>query len=242
MRVLVLMDREEQFTTILWDVDGTLLDFLYSQRYALTKCFRTIGREISDEIVQRYSQINDSFWKRLEKGEITREELLPGRFAVLFEELGIKDVDIGAFRREYQEGLGSVYSYIDDSLTICKSLQGLFRQYVVTNGVTHTQKNKLRLSGLSEIMDGIFISEEIGADKPGKAFFDVCLARIEEKDKARILLVGDSLSSDIKGGVLAGIRTCWYRPEGAVNGSPYQPDYEISDLHQVYDILHIFEK
>lgn len=236
------MDKEKQFTTILWDLDGTLLDFLYSQKYALTKCFRTIGREISDETVQRYSQINDSFWKRLELGEITREELLTGRFVALFEELGISGVDIGAFLREYQEGLGSVYSYIDDSLTICKSLQGLFRQYVVTNGVTSTQKNKLRLSGLSEIMDGLFISEEIGADKPGKAFFDFCFERLEEKDKSRILMVGDSLSSDIKGGALAGIITCWYRPEGAVNASPYQPDYEISDLHQIYDILHIFEK
>lgn len=226
-----------KFTTVLWDVDGTLLDFIYSQRYALTKCFQTIGREINEEILNRYSEINDSFWKRLELGEITKAELLPGRFVKLFEEYGIENVDVEAFRQEYQEALGSVFSYIDDSLNICKSLQGKVKQYVVTNGVTSTQMNKLKLSGFYDIMEELFISEQIGAPKPHKEYFDYCLAHVEEKDKSKILLVGDSLTSDIKGGVLAGIPTCWYRPEGAVNNTEYKADYEISDLHMLYDIL-----
>lgn len=225
------------FTTVLWDVDGTLLDFIYSQRYALTKCFQTIGREINEEILNRYSEINDSFWKRLELGEITKEQLLTGRFIQLFKEYDIQDVDVEAFRKEYQEGLGSVYSYIDDSLTICQSLQGKVKQYVVTNGVTSTQLNKLKLSGFYDIMEALFISEQIGAPKPHKEYFDYCLAQIGEKDKSKILLVGDSLSSDIKGGVNAGIPTCWYRAEGTENKTEFQPDYEISDLHQIFDIL-----
>ena len=228
-----------KFTTVLWDVDGTLLDFIYSQRYALTKCFQTIGREMTEEILNRYSQINDSFWKRLELGEITKEQLLPGRFLQLFEEYGIQDVDVEAFRQEYQEALGSVFSYIDDSLDICKSLQGRVKQYVVTNGVTSTQLNKLKLSGFYDIMEELFISEQIGAPKPHEEFFDYCLARLAEKDKSKILLIGDSLSSDIKGGVLAGIPTCWFRPEGTENHTEYKSDYEISDLHELYDILQI---
>lgn len=226
-----------KFTTILWDVDGTLLDFTYSQRYAITKCFRTIGREITEEQIKRYSQINDDYWKRLELGEITKEQLLTGRFATLFEEYEIRNVDLEDFMREYQEALGSVFSYIDDSLTICRALQGKVHQYVITNGVTSTQRNKLKLSGLAETMNALFISEQIGTPKPGREFFDYCLEHIEEKDKARILIVGDSLSSDIKGGVLAGIPTCWYRPEGTANPTPYRPDYEISDLHMLYDII-----
>lgn len=231
------MEDMNKFTTILWDVDGTLLDFTYSQRYAITKCFRTIGREITEEQIKRYSQINDDYWKRLELGEITRAQLLTGRFATLFEEYEIQNVDLEDFMREYQEALGSVFSYIDDSLTICRALQGKVQQYVITNGVTSTQRNKLKLSGLAEVMDALFISEQIGTPKPGRAFFDYCLEHIQEKDKSKILIVGDSLSSDIKGGVLAGIPTCWYRPEGKANPTPYRPDYEISDLHMLYDII-----
>ena len=228
-----------KFTTRLWDVDGTLLDFLYSQRYALTKCFATIGREINEEILNRYTQINDFFWKQLELGVITKEELLVGRFIQLFQEYEIYGVDVDEFRREYQEGLGSVYSYIDDSLNICKSLQGKVKQYVITNGVTSTQLNKLNLSGFADIMEELFISEQIGAPKPQKAYFDYCLSHIEEKDKSKILIVGDSLSSDIKGGIGAGIPTCWYRSDDAENPTDLSPDYEISDLHELLDILEI---
>ena len=225
------------FTTILWDVDGTLLDFLYSQHYAITKCFQTIGRTITEDMIDRYSAINDIFWKKLELGEITKEKLLTERFVQLFQEYDIRGVDVEAFRQEYQKELGSVFCYIDDSLQICKALQGKVKQYVVTNGVTVTQESKLKLSGLADVMEELFISEKIGSPKPQKEFFDYCLEQIAEKDKKRILLIGDSLSSDIKGGVLAGIPTCWYRPEGTANDTEYKPDYEISDLHQIFDIL-----
>lgn len=231
-----------QFTTILWDVDGTLLDFLYSQRYAITKCFKTIGREITEEMIARYSQINDDYWKRLELGEVTKAQLLTGRFTTLFEEYKIENVDVEAFRREYQVALGSVYCFIDDALTICKSLQTQVKQYVITNGVTATQKNKLKISGLADVMEELFISEQIGSPKPHIEFFEYCLEHITEKDKQKILIVGDSLTSDIKGGVLSGIPTCWYRPDGTKNNTEFQPDYEITDLHQVYDILRIFDK
>ena len=230
-----------RFTTILWDVDGTLLDFLYSQKYAITKCFHTVGREITEEQIERYSRINEAFWKRHELGEITREQLLSGRFRQLFQEYDIRDIDLQSFQKEFEEALGSVVSHKDDSLTICKSLHGHVRQYVVTNGIAATQRNKLKLAGFLETMDGVFISEEIGVPKPGREFFDYCLDRVEEKDLSRILIVGDSLTSDIRGGIQAGIATCWYRPETAENDSPYRPDYEISDLHMIYEILGVFD-
>lgn len=233
-----------RFTTVLWDVDGTLLDFAYSQRLALAGCFRSIGREMTEEELALYAAINDAYWKRLELGEITKEELLGGRFAALFARLGIEGVDVEAFRREYQDGLGRYYSYLDDSLEVCRRLRGHVRQYVITNGVTSSQRSKLALSGLADVMDGIFISEEAGSHKPDRRFFTYCLERVAEKDRARILVVGDSLSSDIKGGRMSGIPTCWYNRAGrgaCGAGSGYgadgAPDYEISDLHEIFDIL-----
>lgn len=230
-----------RYTTILWDVDNTLLDFAYSQKHALAECFQSIGREMTEEDLALYAQINDEYWRRLELGEVTKKQLLTGRFLSLFQKLGIEGVDVDDFRIRYQNGLGNIYAFLDDSLTICKSLQGKLRQYVITNGVTSTQRNKLELSGLSGVMDGIFISEEIGSPKPQKPFFDYCLEHIEEKEKSRILIVGDSLTSDIKGGIQAGIPTCWYHRRASVMdetlGAGCRPDYEIDDLHKIYGIL-----
>lgn len=222
---------------IFWDLDDTLLDFPFSQRFALKKCFRDIGHEITEEQIARYSQINDNYWKRLELGEITREELLTGRFAALFREYGIEGVDVGAFHREYEKALGSVFLFRDDGLSVVQSLQGTCRQYVITNGVSAVARSKFRLSGLEAVMDGIFISEEVGAPKPQRAFFQYCLERIPEKDKSRILIVGDSLTSDIKGGIQMGIPTCWYHYDDKVNDTPWKPDYEIKDLHAVCAIV-----
>lgn len=230
------------FTTILWDVDNTLLDFDYSCRAALRQCFRTIGKEITEEMIERYNQINDIYWKRLEKGEVTKAQLLTGRFADFFAEYGLLDINVELFRKDYQQNLGNIYSFNDDSLTICKSLQTKFKQYVVTNGVSSTQRSKLNLSGFAEVMDGMFISEEIGFPKPSKEYFDFCLAHIPEKDKEKILLVGDSLTSDIQGANIAGIKACWYNPKEKAYPEGYKIDYEIADLHQIYEVLEIFSK
>ncbi len=232
-----------KISTILWDVDGTLLNFLYSQRAALAKCFAAVGMEAGEDILTRYNQINDSYWKRLELGEVTKEELLTGRFTDLFEAFDIHGLDVKEFAAAYQDNLGQVYCLTDGACEVCGSLRGRVKQYVVTNGVTATQNSKLKLSGLYDLMDGIFISESIGVPKPQKGFFDYCLAHVEEKDKSRILIVGDSMSSDIKGGVMAGILTCYYcagESKDLVSPQkdyPYQPDYVVESLYEVPALL-----
>ncbi|MCM1119055.1 MAG: YjjG family noncanonical pyrimidine nucleotidase [bacterium] len=234
------MRSRQMFTTLLWDVDGTLLDFDYSMRRSLQRCFRSIGQPITEEMIQRYSQINDGYWRRLERGEITRAELLVGRFRDFFAEYGLAMDDEKAFLDEFQKGLGHYYAFMDDSLTVVKALQDQYRQYVVTNGVAATQMSKLKLSGLFEVMDGIFISEEVGCGKPSLDFFNYCLERLAEKDRDRILIIGDSMTSDILGGLRAGIRTCWYNPDEKPQLYDYKADYEIAVLQQLYEVLGIY--
>ena len=227
-----------KYDVIFWDVDDTLLDFGYSEKWAIRHCFELIGCEIPDEWIQRYSVINDGYWKRLEKGEVTKAEVLRGRFVDLFKEmkLAMTEDAITTFQKNYQKALGEVYCYRDSSYELCKKLKKNCRQYLVTNGVESTQRSKLKLAGLDELMDGIFISEVLGAVKPQKEFFDACFQQIPNLDKERVLLIGDSLSSDIKGAFNAGIASCWYNPNGKV-AQEMKPDYEIANLWEVEKVL-----
>lgn len=228
-----------RYDIIFWDVDGTLLDFAYSEHYAITEVLRGIGVEPTEELTARYSVINDGWWKRLEKGEVTKEQLLKGRFLDLFAEYGIKCRDLEAFRLHFQTCLGSVFRYMDGTPEICEYLKGKVRQCVVTNGVTRTQRNKLELSGLAALMDDIFISEQIGVPKPDPVFFDRVFARLPQTDRERVLIVGDSLTSDMQGGLNAGIHTCWYNPDGKKNDGEIRTDYEIRDLREVARIAEV---
>ena len=225
----------QKYNIILWDIDNTLLDFQYSQKKALSACFKKAGLTITDEIVDRYDKINESYWKMLERGEITKERLLRERFEKLFLEYHIEGIDIENFRKDYQIGLSEYYFYIEDSLNLCKSLKTICRQYAVTNGVEFTQVRKLQLSGLWEIFDDVFISEKIGVPKPAKEFFEACFERIPDFDKERTLIIGDSLTSDMQGGINAGIATCWYNPKK--ESTNLRIDYEIHALKDVMGII-----
>lgn len=225
-------------STILWDVDGTLLDFIAAEKAAIKTLFGEFNfGQCSDEMIKRYSEINKTYWQRLERGEITKQEVLVGRFKEFFKSEGIDISVVEEFNSLYQLRLGDTIVYHDDSLEIIKSLQGRVRQYVVSNGTVEAQSKKLRLSGLGELVDGIFLSEHIGVEKPNIEFFDKVLEEIKPADRSSILIVGDSLTSDIQGGNNAGIVTCWYNPLGDKAPDKYRIDYEISDLHQIYEII-----
>lgn len=165
-----------KFDIILWDVDQTLLDFKKSESYAIRFCFRKFGKEASDETVSAYSSINENFWKQIEKGQINKKEALVERFRTLFRQIGEEDIEAEAFQKEYADALGSVYYFQDDSYNLLNQLKGKYRQYLVTNGVTYTQMKKLRLSGLDKLVDGIFVSEQLGVPKPHKEFLSSVFA------------------------------------------------------------------
>lgn len=223
---------------ILWDVDGTLLDFHAAEKAAIRTLFQKFGLSTcTDEMLQRYSKINRSYWERLERGELTRDQVLIGRFQEFFEKEGL-DVSVAEeFNLAYQVSLGDTIVCCDNSLEIIKSLVGKVKQYIVSNGTVVAQEKKLRLSGIGAVTDGVFLSEQLGVEKPNKAFFDHVFEEIGEYEKDQVLIVGDSLTSDIRGGNNAGIKTCWYNPAHTKNLEDVRVDYEIEDLHEIFQIL-----
>lgn len=226
--------RFDKIKTILWDVDGTLLDFDSAECAAIRTLFSELHLgECTDAMLERYHDINISFWQRLERNEISKEQVLLGRFEQFFDEYGISTDIVVDFNARYQLTLGDTIVFRDDSLNIVKSLKGKVKQYVVSNGTIAAQTKKLDRSKLGEQMDGIFLSEELGVEKPNVEFFEQVLSFIHEDDYSTVLIVGDSLTSDIQGGMNMGIRTCWYNPLKKPVPPNYQIDYIISDLHEL---------
>ena len=224
--------------TILWDVDNTLLDFLAAERAAIRTLFEEFGLgECSDEMISRYSKINVSFWERLERNELTKPEVLVGRFLQFFGEYGMVERIAPEFNERYQLRLGDTIVYRDDSLSILRYLKGKVKQYVVSNGTVAAQTKKLERSRIGEVMDGVFLSEELGVEKPNAAFFDKVFEAIRPDDLSEVMIVGDSLTSDILGGMNAGIVTCWYNPCGLPLKEGFRADHIIADLHEIIPLL-----
>lgn len=224
--------------TVLWDVDGTLLDFNAAERAAIKTLFEEFGLgECTDEMIARYSEINVEFWQRLERNELTKAEALVARFERFFGEYGFDTSMAAEFNERYQLTLGDTIVYRDDSLNVVKSLKGKVRQYVVSNGTVAAQTKKLERSKLGELMDGVFLSEELGVEKPNPGFFEKVFAAIGAEDPSEIMIVGDSLTSDIRGGMNAGIATCWYDPENKPVPEGFRVDHTISDLHELEGLL-----
>lgn len=222
---------------ILWDVDGTLLDFFAAERAAIRACFERFGLgKCTDGMISRYSKINIGYWQRLERGELSRGEVLLGRFVEFFEKEGVR-ADAAAFNEEYQYRLGDTICFVDDAYELVGRLRWQVKQYAVTNGTCAAQERKLTRSGLIELLDGVFISEKVGFDKPRPEFFEHVFARIPPFARDEMLIVGDSLTSDMRGGNAAGIKCCWYNPGHAENGAGVRVDFEISDLRSVEDII-----
>ena len=223
--------------TILWDVDGTLLDFLAAEKAAIKALFDEfhLGK-CTDEMVKVYSAINARHWKQLELGEITKREVLIGRFREFFALEGIDTAMAEPFNEKYQVRLGDTIVYCDDSKDIVASLKGRVYQYAASNGTVVAQNRKLKNSGFDQLMDGIFLSEEVGAEKPDVRFFDAVFNTIATS-KDETIIVGDSLTSDIRGGNNAHIRTCWYNPKHLHRDADVHVDWEIGDLHEIYEIL-----
>ncbi|MBO5556464.1 MAG: YjjG family noncanonical pyrimidine nucleotidase [Oscillospiraceae bacterium] len=221
---------------ILLDIDDTILDFRKAEALALSKTLREMQVEPRPEILSRYSEINLRHWEMLEDGLLTREQVLVQRFEVLYRELGLER-SAAETKDRYEQHLSHGHFFMPGAEDLLRNLYGRYALYIVSNGTGVVQRGRIASAGIADYFEEIFISELIGADKPDKAFFDGCFARIPDLDRNRCLIVGDSLTSDIRGGIRAGIHTCWYNARGRAPREDIQPEYEIRELSELPPLL-----
>lgn len=223
---------------ILWDIDGTVLDFLASEAYAIRFLFKKYGiGECSDEQLKMYSEINAKYWRKLERNELTKPEILVGRFREFFEIIGADIRLAESFNEDYQVTLGDHIEFVDKAEEILLSQKGKYTIAAVTNGTKVAQEKKLCLSGLDKVFDAIFISENVGYEKPSGKFFDYVFEQLGITDKKEVLIIGDSLTGDMKGGFDSGIDTCWFNPRHKPNTLDITMTYEIDDLGKIEEIV-----
>ena len=218
------------------DLDDTILDFHKAERLAISRTFRSFGLEPTEQVLERYHVINRLHWERLERGELTRDQVLTGRFQMLFEELGIP-AQPQAIAKGYEHNLGLGHYFLPGAKEALDTLRGKYRLFLASNGTASVQHSRLTSAGLYPYFEEVFVSQALGANKPSRAFFDACAARIPGYDPRKALMVGDSLTSDILGGINAGMRTCWVCPRGTQGRPDIVPDYRIEALSQLPELL-----
>ena len=222
--------------TILWDLDNTIFDFSRAERIALRKTLVELGVEPVETTLNRYSELNDAQWKLLELGKLTRQQVKVRRYQLLFEELGV-DASAEQAAKLYEGYLALGHYYMDGAEEVLETLRGQYRMYLVTNGTASVQHGRVNSSNLMNYIEDMFISEEVGYDKPSNAYFDACFARIPDFHKEHAVIVGDSLTSDIRGGINAGVRTIWFNPRGIEPSAELSPDREIRKLSELPELL-----
>ena len=218
------------------DLDDTILDFHKAERIALSKTLRDFGLEPTDEVLTRYHIINRQHWEALERGEMTRDQVQEGRFQVLFAELG-RAVDAVAVTRAYESNLGIGHYFLPGAQEAVERLHEKYRLFLASNGTASVQHSRLTSAGLYPYFEKVFISQEIGFNKPSREYFDTCFAQIPDFDPEKAIMVGDSLTSDILGGIRAGIKTCWVNPGHLEARADIPADYEIDNLSQLESLL-----
>ena len=221
---------------LLLDLDDTILDFHKAERIAISKTIRQFGVEPTEEVLALYHNINKWHWEQLELGKLTRAQVLENRFGVLFSQLGL-EANATECARAYEKNLSIGHYFLPGAEEAVEALSKRYRLFLVSNGTASVQKGRMTSANLYRFFEEVFVSQEIGYNKPAKAYFDACFARIPGFDPKKAILVGDSLTSDILGGINAGVATVWVNPAHLPARPDIQPDYEIEYLHQLQDLL-----
>ncbi len=217
------------------DLDDTILDFHKAERIAIGKTVRQFGVEPTEDVLTRYHSINRWHWEQLELGKMTREQVLKGRFGMLFSQLGM-EADLTLCARVYEKHLSVGHYFLPGAEEAVERLSKKYRLFLASNGTASVQHGRMTSANLYRYFEKVFISQEIGHNKPAKAYFDGCFAQIPGFDPKRAMIVGDSLSSDIQGGRNAGITTCWINPAHA-KAENICPDYELEGVYQLEALL-----
>lgn len=221
---------------LLFDLDDTIFDFQEAENTALTAMFASLKIELTSNLRQQYHLYNQSLWEQYERGQITKAELFQVRFDTFFKKMNLPDPGIN-LDKLYRGKLADQHQLLPRAEPLLAQLAKNYRLYAVTNGITNTQLKRMAEARIDRYFDNVFISEQIGHQKPKKLFFDYVFAHIPNFQRQQALIIGDSLSADILGGVNAGVDTLWFNPNFLPNRTKILPTYQIADLMNLDKLL-----
>lgn len=221
---------------ILLDMDNTILDFSRAERAAAAKALSAMGIQPTDELLKRYHEINEDQWRLFELGELEREQVKVRRYRLLFEEMGI-DKSPEDTAAVYEKLLGIGHYFMDGAVELLETLSKEYRLYLATNGTSAVQKSRIKSAEIAKYFQGIYISEDVGYNKPDVRYYEACFRDIPDFSKDETVMIGDSLTSDMKGGINAGLKTVWFNHEGKKRDDSIAPDYEVHSLAEIPALL-----
>ena len=223
-----------KYTWLLFDADDTLFDFAKAESNALQWTLEQLGLPFQADYVPLYAHFNQQVWQEFERGRLSSQELRVKRFKLFFEKVGLPG-DMPAVSQLYLRNLALGTDLLDGADAVLHALLPDYHLALVTNGLQDVQRPRLLGSRLRDCFEQVFISEEIGAAKPTRAYFDAVFAALGQPVRESVLIIGDSLSSDIKGGLDYGIDACWYNPKGKITDLPVT--YQIRHLDQLAEVI-----
>ena len=222
---------------VLFDLDGTLLDYDAAQAAAVAATLREAGIEVSDHAVRLYREVNERHWLALERGETTAARLRVERWEEVLDALGARDVDVAAVSERYVGNLAAGSQVIDGAEGVVERIRRDHRVAFITNGLVDVQRPRLEASPLAGMAEQVVISDEVGAAKPDPAIFDAAFALMGDPPRDAVVMVGDSLTSDIAGGAAYGLETVWVAPADLPDPAGPRPTHRIADLRELPPLL-----
>ncbi len=226
----------EKIKAILLDIDNTILDFNKSAEKAIEIAFKKFGLDFNNNTINVFIEQNDMLWHRIEKGELTRQELHKIRFNTIFNALGISG-DGEKVETEFRNALYNIAEPVDDALDLVKYLSSKYKVYSASNAIYNQQINRLKIAGMHKYFSGFFVSEIIGHQKPSKEFFDYCFNNLKDVKIDQTIMIGDSLTADILGAKNYGIKCIWFNRQTNKNEIEITPDFTVEKLEQIKNIL-----
>lgn len=226
-----------KYKVILFDADKTLFDFKKAEREAFKNTMIDFGVDYDEDYhFNTYEEINSAIWKELEQGLITQQKLKVERFRRFIDKIEM-NFDENEFSSTYMKYLGDGSFLFEGAIELIEDLSKKYTLSIVTNGLTVVQERRIKKSVIAKYFKDIVISEEIGIAKPHPDIFEHAINNLGEFNKDEILMIGDNIGSDIKGGINYNIDTCWYNPNKVENKTDLIPTYEMSDYNEIRSLL-----
>lgn len=226
----------KKYNWILFDADGTLFDYEAAEKTALKNSFNKYNLLFNHDVLNLYRSINSKLWKELEEGKTKPEILQNQRFEILFDKLNIK-LSGEEFNSIYLDYLGECTQLTEGTFEVLSIISNFYSCAIVTNGLKKVQRTRFENSSIKNFIKEIIISEEIGYSKPSRDYFEKTFEIIGNPQKSEVLIIGDSITADIKGGFDYGIDTCWFNPMNKLKNEDFHIVYEIKDLNELLNLL-----